>query len=118
MSEEDYEQRLERAIVEMHVNGVSKLNSRPMYFRILRTLGFKVRPPLYIEPVKLFILDSVYIAVVWAALMWIVQSRSAGSLSISILQMSVFAGLLFGGIMVALNLYQKQKYALTPWEKL
>lgn len=118
MSEEDYEQRLERAIVEMHLSGVSKLNSRPVYFRVLRVLGFELRPPLYCDPLKLFVINFVYIAAVWAGLLYIVQSKTAEGVSTSIVQMSLVAGLVFSAIMYGLNVYKKRKYELSAWEEL
>ncbi|MFK8076464.1 MAG: DUF6404 family protein [Granulosicoccus sp.] len=118
MTDDDYEARLERAAYELYVKKITRKQSHPLLFKLVRALGFKVRLPHYATPRSVFIFCSIYIAILFACLLLFVQRGTEGMSFINIALLSALVGLVFGAIMMAINIENRKKYDLTDWDDL
>jgi ABC-type proline/glycine betaine transport system permease subunit len=82
----------------------------------VRLLGFKVRPPHYASATSVFVFCSIYIAILIAALLLFLQRESQSVSMLSIVVKSIPAGMVFGLIMMLMNIDNKKSFKLTPWE--
>ncbi len=118
MSNDDYEAKLEKALLELHEKKVPKLRYRTPMFRIFRMFGVKIKPQFYYSDIPYFFSCAAYFSVVWGVLMWVVFQRSR-EISVNwAVGIALLAGVLFGLAMVVNNMYNRRKYELTPWDEL
>lgn len=118
MSNSGYQEKLEKAMWELHEKGVRRKQSHTLLFKLLRLLGFEVRLPHYSKPRQVLIYSSLYFAVLVGAFLFYVQSKSNAVHLVPVVLSSLFVGLLFGVIMMFLTTYNQKKHELTLWEDL
>jgi len=115
---DEYTRKLHAAMWELHEKGIRHKQSQPIYFRVLHRLRVKIRPPHYSEPKIVFIYTTIYFTVLINLLLWFVQRDQIGMSLMHKATISVFFGALFGGIMMVINIQNKKKFELTPWDDL
>ncbi len=118
MNEQDYTNRLMKAEVELHEKRVHRKQSHTLLFKLLRLLGFKVRLPHYSNHRVVLVYSTLYFVVSIGALMWFIQRQSDNMTFASFVSTTLISSILFGAIMTGLNIHNKKKYDLTPWEDL
>ena len=118
MNKGDYQAKLEKAELELYEKKVGRKQSHPLLFKLMRALGVRVRLPHYSEPATVFVCTSLYFTALVAALLWFVQRKSSDVSVLSNATISIFFGVLFGLCMLYLNIHNRKKYQLTPWEEL
>ncbi|MFT5894947.1 MAG: hypothetical protein ACI8VW_001820 [bacterium] len=116
MKDDSYEAKLERAEYELYVRKIGRKKSHPLLYKLLRLLRIKVRPPHYATPASVFVFCSFYIAILAAALLVFLQKDSQSISVVSIVVKSVPVGMVFGLIMMLINIDNTKNYKLTPWE--
>lgn len=116
LKDNSYEAKLERAEYELYVKKIGRKKSHPLLYKLVRLLGFKVRPPHYASPESVFVFCSIYIAILIAALLLFLQRDSESVSMLSIVVKSIPAGMVFGLIMMLMNIDNKKSFKLTPWE--
>jgi len=116
LSDQSYEARLERAEYELYSRKIGRKKSHPLLFKLLRVLGFKVRPPHYAAPRFVFAFCTFYIAVLIAALLFFIQKDAETISLLSIAIKSVAVGLVFGLVMMLVNIESRKTHQLTSWE--
>ncbi len=118
MSNDDYDAKLEKALMELHEKKVPKMRYRTPMFRILRMFGVKIKPQFYYPDIPYFLCCTGYFSMWWGVLMWVAFLRSR-DLSVNwAVGIALLAGVLFGLAMVAINVYYRRQYELTPWDEL
>lgn len=118
MTDDDYEARLERAAYELYVKKIARKQSHPLLFKLARAFGFKLRLPHYATPRSVFIFCSLYIAALFACLLLFVQRGTEGMSMLNIVFLSAIVGVVFGGIMMVINIENRKKHDLTDWDDL
>ncbi len=118
MIEDDYEARLERAEFEAYTKKIARKQSHPLLYKLMRAVGFRIRLPHYATPKSVFVFCSVYISALFACLLWFVQRNQDGMSALSIILISSLVGVVFGFIMMIINIENKKKYELTDWDDL
>ena len=118
MNDQDYTNRLMKATAELHEKRVHRKQSHTLLFKLLRLLGFKVRLPHYSNHRVVLVYTTLYFLVSIGTLMWFIQSQSANMTFATFAGTTFFSSILFGAIMTGLNIHNKKKYDLTPWEDL
>ena len=118
MNEPDYTNRLMKAMAELHEKRVHRKQSHTLLFKLLRLLGFKVRLPHYSNHRVVLVYSTLYFIISIGALMWFIQRQSANMTFATLVSTTLFLSILFGAIMAGLNIHNKKKYDLTPWEDL
>lgn len=116
MKDQSYEARLERAEHELYARKIGRKKSHPLLFKLLRVLGFKVRPPHYAAPRFVFAFCTLYIAVLIAALLLFMQKDAETISLLSITIKSVAVGVVFGLIMMVVNMESRKTHQLTAWD--
>lgn len=116
MKDDSYEAKLERAEYELWVKKIARKKSHPLLFRLLRLLGIKVRLPHYASPEFVFGFCTVYIAILAAALLLFLQKDTQGMSHLSIAVISIPVGMVFGLIMMLINIDNKKTLKLTAWD--
>jgi len=116
LKDDSYKAKLERAEFELFEKKVARKKSHPLLYKLVRILGFKVRPPHYASPKFVFVFCSIYTAFLVAALLWFLQRDSQSVNILFIAVVSIAAGLFFGLIMMLINIESKKNYKLTNWE--
>jgi hypothetical protein len=116
LKDDSYEAKLERAEYELYVKKIGRKKSHPLLYKLLRLLGVKVRLPHYATPVSVFAFCTVYIAILVAALLVFLQNDSQSISVLSILVKSIPVGMVFGLIMMLINIDNTKTFKLTPWE--
>jgi len=116
LKDDSYEAKLERAEYEMYIKKIARKKSHPLLFKLLRLLGIKVRPPHYASPAFAFAFCTFYIAIMVAALLWFLQKDQQSISVLSIAVKSITVGLVFGLIMMIINIVSKKNHELTDWE--
>ena len=118
MSNDDYNAKLEKALMELYEKKVPKRRYNTPLFRVLRIFGVKVKPQFYYPDIPYFLCCACYFSIGWGVLMWVAFVRSR-DLSVSwAVGFAGLAGVLFGLSMVAINIYYRRHYELTPWDEL
>lgn len=118
MNEQDYTNRLMKATIELHEKGVRRKQSHSPVFKLLRLLGFKVRLPHYSNHRAVLVYTTLYFLVSIGALMWFIQSKTANMTFATFVGITIFSSIFFSVIMTGLNIHNKKKFNLTPWEDL
>lgn len=118
MNEQDYTNRLMKAEIELHEKRVHRKQSHTLLFKFLRLLGFKVRLPHYSNHKVVLVYTTLYFLISIGALMWFVQSQSARMTFATLIVTTFLSSIIFSAIMTGLNIHNKKKYDLTPWENL
>lgn len=118
MKDDDYEARLERAAFELYEKKIGTKQSHPLLFKLARALGFKVRLPHYATPKSVFLFCSAYITVLFACLLFFVQRGTDGMSLLNIILLSALVGVVFGAIMMVINIETRKKYELSDWDEL
>lgn len=118
MQDNEYEEKLEKAMWELHEKGVRRKQSHTLLFKLLRLFRFKVRLPHYSKPRVVLIYSTFYFAALVGAFLFYVQSKSSEVHMVPIIISSLVVGMLFGLIMMFLTTYNQKKYELTLWEDL
>lgn len=118
MSDSEYQRKLDKAAFELYGKGIRRKQSHPLYFKLLRALGFEIRLPHYSEPEHVFIGTSLYIGVLFVTLLLFLQRDTVGMGIPTILFFATVIGVVFGAIMMWLNRHNKTKHNLTPWDEL
>ena len=118
MKDDSYEAKLERAEYELWTKKIGRKKTHPLLYKLLRLLGIKVRLPHYAAPMFVFSFCTFYIAILVAALLLFLQKDSGSISMLSIAMKSIPVGMVFGLIMMFINIDAKKNYALTPWEEI
>ena len=116
LKDDSYKAKLERAEYELWIKKMPRKKSHPLLFRLLRLLGFKVRPPHYVSSTFAFVFTTIYIAVLVAVLLVFLQKDSQGFSVLSIAIKSLSVGMVAGLVMMLINIDSKKSLNLTPWE--
>jgi hypothetical protein len=116
LKEDSYEAKLERAEYELFVKKIARKKSQPLLYRLLRLLGIKVRLPHYAPPAFVFVFCTVYISILVAALLLFLKDDSQSFSAFTIAIKSIPVGMVFGLIMMVINIDNRKNYKLTAWK--
>ena len=116
MKDDNYKAKLERAEYELYEKKIARKKSHPLLFKLVRLLGLKVRPPHYLSAESVFFFCTGYITILVAGLLFFLQKDSVDINWVSIVVKAIPVGIIFGLVMMYINIDGKKKYELTPWE--
>lgn len=116
--DDSYEDRVARAMAELHASSINSLNYAPPMFRIARRLGMRPRPPHYMSFTRAAVLLGPAFGVLWGTLMWFVQWQGTDMAPVVAMASSVLAGVLFGLLMAGYYRWAGSQAGLTKWEDL
>lgn len=112
----EFEVRREEALKLLARTGIRKSNYLPPALRLLWALGVKVPPPHFAAFIPTFLVTGAFFGLSWGALMRLfVLGLMPG---LSVLYVSISAGVLFGLSMAAYYAYGRSKHRLPPWSSL
>ncbi|EIS3739368.1 hypothetical protein LO908_001721 [Aeromonas hydrophila] len=113
-----FEERLTAAHQELESKGVWHANYNPPLCRLLRRLGYPVKPPHYEDWLTNSLAFGISFGLVWGMMMWFFSWRPMGTEPLFALpQIALFAGL-FGLSMASLLWLRRKQLKLTPWAQL
>lgn len=118
MSNAGYQEKLEKAMWELHERGVRRKQSHTLLFKLLRVLGFEVRLPHYSKPELVLMYSSLYFAVVVGIFLFYVQFKSSEVHVMPVIFSALFVGGVFGLVMMLFTKHNQKKHKLTLWENL
>lgn len=102
---------------ELRAQRVGLYTSAPPIYRLAWTLGFHIRPPLYQSFAALALGMGTWFGVTWGLVMWILPWRDEGRSVISMLVLSLFAGVFFGLAMAGYYRWKAAHLELPPLER-
>ncbi|NHQ85905.1 hypothetical protein HA050_07210 [Iodobacter sp. HSC-16F04] len=113
-----YEAKFRRATEVLDSTGIWKSNYLPPATRLLRRIGFSVRPPHFVSFANTAISCAAYFSAVWGLSMWLLVWSSQGIYWGDVVTRAMLAGMFFGVAMAAYYAYGRMKYKLPSWENL
>ncbi|PKH06640.1 DUF6404 family protein [Moritella sp. Urea-trap-13] len=113
-----YISKLESAQAELSKTEIWKSNSNPPIFKLLRKLGFSVRPSHYSSFVINFISSSIWFGSVWGLLMWFTIWSEQQISTDQAVANSLIAGFFYGLFMALYYKYSSSKNGLSNWNDL
>lgn len=103
----------DRAVALAASKGVRRLEADPPVFRLIRRLGFRMRPPLYLGFGSLFAWNAVLFGVLFVAGMLLLQRDAP--IWVPLLA-SVLGSLIYGVVIAALVRRKARRLELPEWE--
>ena len=116
LKDDSFKGKLERAEYELFEKKIARKKSHPLLFKLVRLLGFEIRPPHYASSQSVFVFSAFYVAILVASLLLFLQRDSQDINLVFIVTMSILTGTICGLIMMFININNKKTYDLTPWE--
>ncbi|CAH6886299.1 conserved hypothetical protein [Vibrio chagasii] len=114
----DYETKIQLALKELSDKGVWKSNYNPPIDRLLRKLGFRIRPPYYQGFFSNFVFCLVYFAPIWWGFEWFLEWNEVGISMLEAAYKSLQCGALFGLLMSIFYAIRRKQLNLTDWDSL
>lgn len=103
---------------ELRQTGIKEANKIPLIFQAIWKLGFRTRPPHYIPPITMFVIQSVFFAITFGTAMWFFVWRDEGFTFYAAAFASLIISIIFGGIMTILHMRARRKWGLSRWKDL
>ena len=117
MIEAEYQRKVDAAFAQLRNAGIWLWNGMPHYFRLLRRLGFKPRPPGYEPFSEILVSAGLFCAVFWGVGMHFITWHSDRPVWVQVISSGIF-GFLFSGFVAMCNRYVRSKHNLTAWDAL
>lgn len=112
-----FEHRLFAAHKELASKGVQEFSYNPLLLRLLRRLGWQVRPHYYERFMINLLTMGLPTGIIWGLFMWFFGWEHEMSLEYALRQTGFFA-IGFGLLMAIVFRVRRWQLKLTPWEQL
>lgn len=113
-----FEERLAAAHQELASKGVWQSHYAPLLFRLLRRLGYPVKPPHYQSWLANLLGFGISAGLIWGLLMWLFSWHGTEMEPVDALRQTALFAVLFGLLMASSIGIRRKQLKLTPWEQL
>lgn len=104
-------QEIDQALAILDERGMPRHQAYPYMFRFLKSIGYAVRPPVFLPFRMLLIVFGVYFAIAWSALMIFLFDHSAAGTLVG----GLVAGWFFGYQMANWFRRLRAKFDVPEW---
>ncbi len=112
----NHEEKTEYLLKDLGQRGIGKYTIAPPLYRLLWSLGIKVKPPHFAGFWSLTIIMGMFFGIFWGVFMWLFLWQGQGMPVAIMIAGSAIAGLGFGLTIACYYRWRSRKLALSPWE--
>ncbi|WP_316859601.1 DUF6404 family protein [uncultured Cohaesibacter sp.] len=114
----DFDTQYDLAMASLKQTPILEGNYAPPLHRLLRSQGFKIRPPHFSSAFSNILMTGIPFAIVWGFLMWLLVWEDASLPSSIAIYAGGSAGLLFGVMLSIYYRWAARRHELPRWEDL
>ena len=112
-----YSEKYDRAMAELEQSSIAKKAHMPFHFKLLQSAGLEIRPPHYCDRFTIFIVNAIWMAILFPLILLSIQFLFASDLSVD-WATGAFCAIAFGGFMAWEVTGTAKRHGLSQWEDL